>query len=63
MVSSFEFAVGPVLRIRFVMEAAVGERAAEALVEEQEQESQTARLWRLTGRRNGGHRVGATRVL
>jgi hypothetical protein len=33
----FEFAVGLVVRMGFVMEAAVGERATEALVEEQEQ--------------------------
>ena len=38
MVSGFQFAIGAVCRIGFVVKAAVGQRAAEALVEEQEQE-------------------------
>ena len=38
MVRSFEFATRPVAGIRLVMKPAVGERAAELLVEEQEQE-------------------------
>ena len=38
VIGGFEFAVGAVGRIGSVMEAAVGERTAEALVEEQEQE-------------------------
>ena len=38
VIGGFEFAVWPVRRIGFVMEAAVGERTAETLVEEQEQE-------------------------
>jgi hypothetical protein len=39
VVSGFEFAVGPVSGIRLVMEAAVCQRATEALVEEEKQES------------------------
>jgi hypothetical protein len=39
VIGGFEFAVGPVLGIGFVMESAMGERTAEALVEEQKQES------------------------
>ena len=39
VVSGFEFAVWPVSGIRLVMEAAVGQRATEALVEEEKQES------------------------
>lgn len=38
VIGGFEFAIWPVVGIGFVMESAVGERAAEALVEEQEQE-------------------------
>ena len=38
MVSDFELAIGSVCRIGFVVKAAVGERATEAFVEEQEQE-------------------------
>jgi hypothetical protein len=38
MIHGFELAIGLVVRIGFVMEAAVGERTAEAFVEEQEQE-------------------------
>jgi hypothetical protein len=40
VISGFEFAVGLFGRIRFVMESAVGEGTAEALVEEQEQEGE-----------------------
>lgn len=39
MIGGFESAVGPMLGIRLVVEAAVCERTAEALVEEQKQES------------------------
>ena len=38
MIGGFEPAVGTVLRVWLVMEAAVGERPAEALVEEQEEQ-------------------------
>jgi len=38
VICGFEFAVRAAVRIGLVMEAAVGERATEALVEEQEQE-------------------------
>ena len=38
MIGGFQFAVWPVVRIGFVMESAIGERATESLVEEQEQE-------------------------
>ena len=38
MVSGFQFAIGAVSGIGFVVKAAVGQGAAEALVEEQEQE-------------------------
>jgi hypothetical protein len=38
MIGGFEFAVGLALPAGFVMEEAVGEGVAEALVEEQEQE-------------------------
>ena len=38
MVSGFQFAIGAVCRIGFVVKAAVGQRATEALVEEHEQE-------------------------
>ena len=36
VIGGFELTVGPVRGIGFVMEAAVGQRTAEALVEEQE---------------------------
>ena len=38
LIRGFPFAVGAVLRIGPVVEAAVGQRSAEALVEEQQQE-------------------------
>jgi hypothetical protein len=38
VIGCFEFAVGLFGQIRFVMESAVGEGAAEAFVKEQEQE-------------------------
>ena len=38
MIGGLEFAVWPTHRIGFVMEAAVGVRTTEALVEEQEQQ-------------------------
>lgn len=38
MIGGFELTVWPVGRIRFVREAAVGERATQAFVEEQEKE-------------------------
>lgn len=38
VIRGFKFAVGPECRIWLVMEEAVGERTADALVEEQEQE-------------------------
>ena len=38
VIGGFEPAVGTVLRVWLVMEAAVGERPAEALVEEQEEQ-------------------------
>ena len=38
MVSRFQFAIGAVCGIRFVVKAAVGQWAAEAFMEEQEQE-------------------------
>ena len=38
VIGGFEVAVGAVLRVGAVVEAAVGERAAEALVEEQEEQ-------------------------
>ena len=38
MVSGFEFAIGAVCRIGLVVKVAVSQRAAESLVEEQEQE-------------------------
>jgi thiamine biosynthesis lipoprotein ApbE len=38
VIGGFEPAVGTVLRVWLVMEAAVGERPTEALVEEQEEE-------------------------
>jgi len=38
VVSGFQWAARPVSRIGLVVKAAVGQRAAEALVEEQEQE-------------------------
>jgi len=38
VVHGFEFAIRPVVGIRLVMKPAVGKRAAELLVEEQEQE-------------------------
>ena len=38
VVGGFQFAVGPVCGIGFVVKAAVGQRATETLVEEQEQE-------------------------
>ena len=38
VICSFEFAIRPVVGIRLVMETAVGQRTAEALVKEQEQE-------------------------
>jgi hypothetical protein len=38
VVSGFEFAVGAVRWVGLMVETAVGERAAEALVEEQEQQ-------------------------
>jgi hypothetical protein len=37
MISIFKFAVGAVTRVRAVMEAAVGEWFAEALVEQEEE--------------------------
>jgi hypothetical protein len=42
VVIGFEFAIGAVRRIGFVMKAAVGQRAAKAFVEEQEQEEDTS---------------------
>ena len=39
MIGGLEFAVGPMLGIRLVVEAAVCERTAESLVEEQKQEN------------------------
>ena len=38
MIGGFEFAVGPVGGVGFVMKAAVGERTTETLVEEQKEE-------------------------
>ena len=43
VVGGFQFAVGPVCGIGFVVKAAVGQRATETLVEEQEQERHLAR--------------------
>jgi hypothetical protein len=37
VISGFELAVGPMGGVRFVVESAVGERTAEALVKEQEE--------------------------
>jgi hypothetical protein len=50
VVGDFEFAVGAVCGIRSVVETAVGERTAKALVEEQEQEGDLHSL--------GGEAVG-----
>ncbi len=50
MISGFEFAVGAVRRVGLVVETAVGQRPAEALVEEQEQERELDAL--------GGELVG-----
>ena len=45
MIRGFQFAVGTVGRIGVVMEAAVGEGAAEPLVKEQEQERDLHTFW------------------
>ena len=44
MIGGFEPAVWTVLRVRPVMEAAVGEGAAQALVEEEEEEEEEGDL-------------------
>jgi hypothetical protein len=50
VIGGFEFALGPVGGIRTVMETAVSKRAAQALVEEQEQQSNVDAL--------GGEAIG-----
>jgi hypothetical protein len=46
VISRFEVAVGAMLRVGTMMKAAVGEGAAQALVEEQEQQSDLNALGR-----------------
>ena len=46
VIGGFEFAVGPVLGVWLVVEAAVGEWAAQALVEEQEEQGDLDALLR-----------------
>jgi hypothetical protein len=55
VISGFELAVGPIGEIGFVMEAAVGERAAQALVKEEKQEGDVDAF--------GGEAVGVTAAI
>ena len=55
VVGEFEAAVWPVVRIRLVVEATVGERSAQALVEEQEEQCDLNPL--------GGEQVSVARAV
>src|SRR5438094_8776341 len=55
MIGGFQLAVGPVSGIRFVVEAAVGERSAEALVKEEKQEGDVNAF--------GGKPIGVTAAI
>ena len=63
VIGGFEPAVWTVLRVRPVMEAAVGEGAAQALVEEEEEEGDLDALWVRAGRRSASRRARSGRVL
>ena len=62
VVGSFQFAFRAVCGIGLVMEATVGQRPTEALVEEQEQQGNLDTFGGV-GRRSGSHRVAAARGL
>jgi hypothetical protein len=61
VIGGFELAVGLIGRIRVVMESAVGEGAAGALGDEQEQERDV--LWRLADRHSVVHHAPTIRDL
>ena len=63
VMSGFELAARSVRRVRFVVEAAVGERTAEALVKEREEKRDVNAFCWSGGRRSGGHRAAAVRAL
>jgi hypothetical protein len=63
MIGNFEFALGPMVGVWLVVEAAVSERTAQALVEEQEQKSDLDTFAGLGGMRSLSRHVRAGHVL